>query len=82
MKKAILTKVMLRMRLFEKGIESNEFELLVANKYGSSKHSYSIDNINDEMVLYAESFFPVEYGKNAKLLISVIFRLSLIPYIE
>jgi hypothetical protein len=47
-------KVFIRMRLLDRGAEINDFELVVSTKYGSNKHSFTLDNINDQMVLYAK----------------------------
>jgi hypothetical protein len=70
------------MRLLDRGAESTEFELLASNKYGAAKHSYGLDNLNDLMVLYAQNYFPVECGRNPKLLVSIIMKMTLIPYVE
>ena len=47
-------KVFMRMRLLNRGVENNEFELMIGKKYGGSKHSFNLDDINDIMVLYAQ----------------------------
>lgn len=46
-------KVFNRTRLLDRGSEINEFEIIIGNKYGNSKHSFTIDDINDQMLLYA-----------------------------
>lgn len=52
------------------------------NKYGAGKHSFSLDDINEVMVLYGQSFFSDECQQDPRLLISIIFKCALIPYIE
>jgi hypothetical protein len=44
--------VFVRARLFDSGSEINEFETLIINKYGAGKHSFTLDDINEVMVLY------------------------------
>jgi hypothetical protein len=39
-------------KLFDVGSEVNEFETLIINKYGAGKHSFSLDDINEVIVLY------------------------------
>jgi hypothetical protein len=59
-KRAIFLKVFVRSRLFDRGSEINEFETLVVNKYGAGKHSFTLDDINEVMVLYGQTFFADE----------------------
>ncbi len=59
-KRAIFLKVFVRSRLFDRGSEINEFETLVVNKYGAGKHSFTLDDINEVMVLYGQTFFSDE----------------------
>ncbi len=51
-KRAIFLKVFVRARLFDRGSEINEFETLIINKYGAGKHSFTLDDINEVMVMY------------------------------
>lgn len=71
-----------RARLFDSGGEINEFETLIINKYGAGKHSFTLDDINEVMVLYGQTFFPEECAQDPRLLISIMFKCALIPYIE
>lgn len=45
-------KVYIRSRLLDKGAEINEFEIMIGNRYGSSKHSFNLDEINDQLVMF------------------------------
>jgi hypothetical protein len=58
MKKQILFKVFHKMHLLERGADVSLFEIIIGNKYGSSKHSFNLDDLNDLLVFYAHSFFP------------------------
>jgi len=81
-KKAIMMKFFKRTRLLEKQAELIEFEIIVSNKYGQGKHSFTLDEVNDQMVLYSHYYFPEETQSDARLIISVILKLALIPYVE
>ena len=52
-KKTHLMKGYLRMRLIDRGAEQNEFEIITSNKYGTAKANFNLDDLNDQMVLYA-----------------------------
>lgn len=53
MKRTIVMKAYLRMRLIDRGAEANEFEIITNNKYGTTKTNFNLDDLNDQMVLYA-----------------------------
>lgn len=59
-KRAIFLKVFLRSRLLDRGNEINEFETMIINKYGAGKHSFTLEDINEVMVLYGQTFFAEE----------------------
>lgn len=72
----------MKAKLLDFGGEVNEFETLIINKYGAGKHSFSLDDINEVLVLYGTVFFPNECNLDARLLISTIFKYAIIPYTE
>jgi hypothetical protein len=82
LKKSTLIKVFVKARLFDTGNELNEFETIIINKYGAGKHSFSLEDINEVMVLYGSSFFPQECSQDPRFLISIIFKSAIIPYVE
>jgi hypothetical protein len=82
LKKSTLLKLFVKARLIEVGGELNEFEAHIINKYGAGKHSFTLDNINEVMVLYGTVFFPNECNLDARLLISSIFKIAIIPHTE
>lgn len=46
----------------DRGTETTEFEVSIGEKYGASKHWFSLDELNDLMVQLAQHFFPAECG--------------------
>ena len=82
LKKSTLIKVFVKARLFDIGNELNEFETLLINKYGAGKHSFTLEDFNEAMVLYGATFFFQEYPQDPRLLISIIFKNAIIPYVE
>jgi hypothetical protein len=82
LKKSTLLKLFVKARLIDVGGELNEFETQIINKYGAGKHSFTLDDINEVMVLYGTLFFPNECNLDARLLISSIFKISIIPHTE
>lgn len=82
LKKSTLLKLFVKARLIDVGGELNEFETQIINKYGAGKHSFSLDDINEVMVLYGALFFPNECNLDARLLISSIFKIAIIPHTE
>lgn len=59
-KRAIFLKVFVRSRLLDRGNEINEFETMIINKYGAGKHSFTLEDINEVMVLFGQNFFSEE----------------------
>ena len=57
LKKSTLLKLFVKAKLFDIGNELNEFETLIINKYGAGKHSFTLEDINEVMVLYGQIFF-------------------------
>ena len=81
-KKAILMKVFNRSQLIDLGYETNEFEVSINDRYGNGKHCFNFGELNDIIIHYATIYFPVEYTKDPKLLLSLIIKMGLIPSIE
>jgi hypothetical protein len=77
-----MLKLFMRAKLLDSGSEVNEFETIILNKYGTGKHSFTLDDINEVIVLFASNFFIYEYEKDPRLILSIIFKTALIPYIE
>jgi hypothetical protein len=75
-KKTLLMKALVRMRLIDRGSEQNEFEIITSNRYGQTKANFNLDDVNDEFVLFAQHYFPVEYNKDPRLLLSIIIRMT------
>ena len=42
-----MMKVMTRALLLDRYKETNEFEIIVSNKYGMNKHSFTLNDVND-----------------------------------
>lgn len=77
-----MIKLFMKTCLIYSGSESNEFEIMIKKKYGPNQHSFTKEDLSDIIVLFAETYFPIEYYQDACLLISTLIKSAIIPYID
>ena len=62
MKRSVLVQLFREMLLLERGGESNAFDIMLNLNYGAAKNSFSQQELNEIIMLYAQHFFPRQYA--------------------
>lgn len=82
MKRCVLVQLFREMLLLERGSESNAFDIMLNLNYGTTKNSFSQQELNEVIILYAQHFFPRQYEANARALVSLVVTMALFPAVE